>query len=165
MKQIEELQLSLHALSKDIVGNYCSGAYDRAAEYANAMAELAAVVSGMLAASHDIDKNEAKLAAGGLAREQREVAKKKLFVARQALARSQRRLEHVGAVVAKASRPMTTFDAQRFERYMSQAPDELRDILRVPESMMKDLEALGLSGVLVDLDDPKANVPRGTTLN
>ena len=165
MKKIEELQLSLHLLSKDTVGNYCMGAYDRSAAYANAMSQLAAVVSTMLNALHDIDKNEEKLAAGGLVREQRESSKKRLWEARQAFGRAEKRLEEVGPIVEKASRAAEVMDVERIARYYPKAPERLRELLSVSDKAMEEMVAAGASGTVINLADPGANIPEGMTMN
>ena len=165
MKQIEELQLSLHLLSKDTVGNYCMGAYDRSAAYANAISQLAAVVSAMLNALHDIDKNEEKLAAGGLVREERESIKKRLFQARQAFGRAEKKLGEVGPIVEKASRAAEVMDVERIARCYPKAPKQLREILTVSDKAMEEMEAAGMRGTVINLADLGANVPKGMTMN
>ena len=165
MKQIENLQLSLHALSKDIIGNYCMGRFDGAAAYADSMAQLAAVVAAMLNASHDIDKNEGKLIAGGLTREQREAAKKRLRLAGQRMGQAERKLADVMAAVDKASQPIVQMDVERLRQHWTSTPKELHAALKVSDAQLQELEAMGMHGAVINLDDPMANRPQGSGLN
>lgn len=165
MKEIEKLVSTLNALSKDLVGNYCMGAYDRAAGYADAMAKMAAVASTMLEALHDIDKNEAKLVTGGLPREQRDSIKKALWWARKKLAQAEGRVNEINAIAYKASEPIRTMDVERIERYMKAAPRRLHDIITHSGDSIEKLQAAGANITVVNLSDSKDNRPAGMELN